>query len=177
MNPNRGGRRSHLGPARFRHGSQVGFEHEQDANSIVAAVVALVAASAPAAAQTGGNPGAANGQTQAQAELDSAIEEVRSDVAHASADFSSDSTPTLAATASKFASDTLTVSNGLAAVQTYADSVVMPAVEVGKLAAQLQQAHAEYQRASAIDANSRGSNDCEQIARRRPASLPTLPER
>jgi hypothetical protein len=138
------------------------------ARSIVAALVAgLVAASTPAIAQTSSSAGAAGGQTQAQAqaELDAAIQKVQGDVTSASAAFTSDATPTLAATASKFASDTLTVSNGLAALQTYTESVMMPVVTITKLAAALKEADETYQRANAINANSQGSNDCEQIAR------------
>jgi len=134
------------------------------ANSIVAALVAALATSStPAFAQTGANPGAAD--AQAQAGLDAAIQKVRDDVTSASGDFSSDATPTLATTAAKFASDTLTVSNGLTALQTYAESITMPALTVHKLESELGAAAYTYQHAAAIDSNSRGSSDCEQIAR------------
>lgn len=132
------------------------------ANSIaVPLIVALLAASTPAVAQTSGGPT----QAQAQAELDAAIQSVRSDVASASEAFTSDATPTLAASAAKYASDTLTVSNGLTALQTYADSVTMPIATITKLEFQLGEAAQRYKAARAIDARSHGSNDCEQIAR------------
>lgn len=134
------------------------------ARSIVAGLIVLcLAASSPALAQTG----AADGQTQAQAqaELDTAIESVRSDVASASEAFTSDATPTLAASAAKYAKDTLTVSNGLSALKLYTDSVTMPVQTVVKINHELAEAAKRYKAANAIDANSRGSNDCEQIAR------------
>ena len=136
------------------------------ARSIVAALVAgLVAASTPAIAQTGSGAAAGQTQAQAQAELDAAIQKVRGDVSSASAEFTSDATPTLAGTAAKFASDTLTVSNGLAALQKYTESVTMPAATITKLSFALGEAAETFQRADAIDASSKGSNDCEQIAR------------
>ena len=133
----------------------------------VALSVAFLAVSAPAIAQTAANAGgpAEQTQAQAQAELDAAIQSVRSEVTGASDAFTSDATPSLASTAAKYASDAITVSNGLTALHTYVESVAMPAVTVAKLSRELAEAAKRYKAASAIDAGSHGSEDCEQIAR------------